>query len=449
VPFPFERLLDVDSIPALYLGLVAVPFLLVWRGRRLAWTVAALASVACLAQALRAQSTVGLLDLEIYAGAARAWAEGLSIYDYRHPTYGLGSTYPPSAAVAFTPLTVVGPVLRALVWTAVNVVALGLTCRIVATRLLGLRGERADTWALVATGLAAVTLPVWVSIAYQGQINVLLWLLVVADAGTVGRGSRWTGVGIGVATALKLVPGLFVLWLLTAGERRGALRALATAGAVTAVGSLLAPGDSWDYWTDLVWDSSRVGRLDDWANNSLLGTLARLVKPGPTRTILWVVLALVVVGVGMWRARRATRSGDLLAATAIVGCASSLVSPISWSHHLGFLVLALAAAAGSHHRPPRWGLLVAGWIFLLDPVGFGSDATTSGLRTLALLLVVLALPVQAGRSVPVEDDGVAASRRRSPAVDRSRPARLAGSPPPPPGPRPVPRADAAGGVASG
>jgi alpha-1,2-mannosyltransferase len=217
MPFPFERLLDVDSIPALYLGLLAVPFLFVWRGRRLAWAVAALASGACLVQAWRAQSSVGLLDLEIYAGAARAWAHGASIYDYRHPTYGLGSTYPPASAVAFAPLTLVGPALRALLWTAFNIAALGLTCRIVATRLLGLRGERADTWALVATGLAAVTLPVWVSIAYQGQINVLLWLLVIADVGSVGRRSRWTGVGIGVATALKLVPGLFIVYLFTAG----------------------------------------------------------------------------------------------------------------------------------------------------------------------------------------------------------------------------------------
>jgi alpha-1,2-mannosyltransferase len=413
VPFPFERLLDVDSIPALYVGLIAVPFLLVWRGRRLAWTVAVLASGACLAQALRAQSTVGLLDLEIYAGAARAWAEGHSIYDYRHPTYGLGSTYPPASAIAFAPLTLVGPVLRALLWTAFNVAALGLTCRIVARRFLGLRGERADTWALVATGLAAVTLPVWISIAYQGQINVALWLLVVADVGTVGRGSRWTGVGIGVATALKLVPGLFILWLFTSGERRGALRALAAAAAVTIVGALLAPADSFDYWTGLVWDSSRVGRLDDWANNSLLGTLARLVKPGPTRVALWVALGLVLVVVAMWRARRATRSGDLLAATAIVGCASSLVSPISWSHHLGFLVLALAAVAGSHRRPPRWGLLLAGWVFLLDPLGFGNDATTSGMRTLAMVLVVLALPVEPGRSMPDQEATVSAESPRT------------------------------------
>jgi alpha-1,2-mannosyltransferase len=428
VPFPLERLLDVDSIPALYLGLIAVPFLLVWRGRRLAWTVAVLATAACLAQALRAQSTVGLLDLEIYAGAARAWAEGHSIYDYRHPTYGLGSTYPPASAIAFAPLTLLGPVLRALLWTAFNVAALGLTCRIVARRFLGLRGERADTWALLATGLAAVTLPVWISIAYQGQINVALWLLVVADVGTVGRGSRWTGVGIGVATALKLVPGLFIVYLFAAGERRGAVRALAVAAGVTLVGLLLAPGDSLDYWTDLMWDSSRVGRLDDWANNSLLGTLARLVKPGHARMGVWILLAIVLVVVAMVRARRATRSGDLLAATVIVGCTSALVSPISWSHHLGFLVLALAAAAGSHLAAPRWGLLLAGWVFLLDPLGFGSDATTSGMRTLAMVLVVLALPVEPGRSVLDEEATAAVESPRTSLDARSVAAELAERP---------------------
>jgi alpha-1,2-mannosyltransferase len=410
--FPVERLLDPDSVPGLYLAVVGLPLLVVVRGRARGWLVAGLAVAACLVQAWRAQAGDGLLDLDIYVGAAESWLRGGSVYAYRDPTFGLGSTYPPVAAVAFAPLVPLGEAARALLWTAANLAALALTCRLVATRLLGFCGERATTWTLVATGLAAVTVPVWISIAYQGQVNVVLWLLVVADVATLAphgptgaaRRSRWTGVGIGVATALKLVPGLFVLWLLAIGERRGALRAVAVAAGATALGAVLAPGDSWRYWTDLLWDSSRVGDVADVQNNSLLAVVARALPEGPARTATWLVLAAVVAAVGLWRGRVAVRAGDLLTATVVVGCASSLVSPISWTHHLGFLVLALAALAGRRDRPPRWGWLVAAWVALLDPIGFGTDATTSGVRTAAMVALVVWMPVVPGRSRPDHDD---------------------------------------------
>jgi alpha-1,2-mannosyltransferase len=418
VPFPFERLLDPDSIPALYLAVLVAPVLFVWRGRRLAWLVAVLGCGACVVQVLHGQADRGLLDLEIYVGAAETWVSGGSIYGFRDPVHGLGSTYPPVASLLFAPLAPLGALARELLWTAANVAMLATACRVVATRLLGLRGEAATSWTLFATGMAAVTVPVWISVAYQGQVNVLLWLLVVADVGTVGRRSRWTGVGIGVATALKLVPGLFVVWLVAVGERRGAGRAVGVAVGLTALGAALALSDSRAYWTELLWDSGRVGDVADVQNNSLLGALSRVLDPSTLRTGCWLALGVVIVGMALVRARRATRAGDLLTSTVVVGCAASLVSPISWTHHLGFLVLALAALApgGSHRTRPV--LVVAAWVALMDPVGFGTDASTSTLRMLAMVALVVAMPVVPGRSRPApvraaRSDGGAAGPSRA------------------------------------
>ena len=168
--------------------------------------------------------------------------------------------------------------------------------------------------------------------------------------------------------------------------------------AATALGWLLAPSDSRLYWTELIFNSDRIGRVDDNANNSLLGVVSRLVEPGHLRTGLWVATAATVVGVGLWRGVLAARRDDLLAATAIIGCAGALVSPISWTHHLGFAVLALAAFTARRPRPWAVVALVAAWLVLVSPGGHGNEVATSTIRALVLLAIVVALPIVTGRS---------------------------------------------------
>ena len=106
----------------------------------------------------------------------------------------------------------------------------------------------------------------------------------------------------------------------------------------------------------------------------------------------------MIVGIGLWRGVRAARRDDLLAATAIVGCAGALVSPISWTHHLGFAVLALAAFTARRPRP--WAIvgLVGAWLLLVSPGGHGNEVATSTIRALVLIAVVVALPIVTGRS---------------------------------------------------
>jgi hypothetical protein len=250
--------------------------------------------------------------------------------------------------------------------------------------------------------IALVTMPVWLTLR-QGQVNAILWLLVLGDVVLLARGSRFGGIGIGAATAIKLVPGLFIVWLLVVGWRSPALRAISTAAALTAIGWVLAPDDSRRYWTDLIWNSDHVGRLDDARNNSLLGMLSRIIEPGTTRTCLWVLALLIVTAVGLARARRATRSEDLLAAVVIIGCTSALVSPISWTHHLGYLVLTAAALVPLMTSRHRWMLLAVAALPVIDPGNLGDDVVTSLLRAALMLAVVLALPIVPFRSLGITD----------------------------------------------
>ena len=60
-----------------------------------------------------------------------------------------------------------------------------------------------------------------------GQINVLLMLLIVVDL-LLPRRHWWNGIGIGVAAGIKLVPLIFIPYLLLTGRFRQAATATGT-----------------------------------------------------------------------------------------------------------------------------------------------------------------------------------------------------------------------------
>ncbi|GAA3107852.1 hypothetical protein GCM10017687_19950 [Streptomyces echinatus] len=179
-----------------------------------------------------------------------------------------------------------------------------------------------------------------------GQINLLL-----AVPGAVGpdppprRGyDRWTGVGLGLATAVKLTPALFPVFLLPrgswtaagagAGSRgcgtpRGA--AVAFAGA-TVLAAAVLPYDSWRFWTDMVFRASRVGQPEDTANQALRGVLGRLLHT-PDPGALWTVCAAVVAVSGLAVAVRAELRGRRAWAVCACAITTLLISPVSWTHH--------------------------------------------------------------------------------------------------------------------
>ena len=222
-----------------------------------------------------------------------------------------------------------------------------------------------------------------------GQVGVLLAVLVVADL----TSTRWRGVLVGLAAAVKLTPALFVVHLWLAGRRRDAVVAAGTAAACTALGAAVLPQASWTYWTSALWETARVGDVADGGNQSLRGLLERADLP---LALLVLLVPLVVVGL-----RRAARARDPLAAACVVGCLTVVVSPISWIHTLVWLVLALLLLARS--RP---ALALAGLALLWARLPWQAQALlpdgvpgrplwllVQGLQGLLCVAVVLLLPL--------------------------------------------------------
>ncbi|MEJ3748656.1 glycosyltransferase family 87 protein [Actinomycetes bacterium KLBMP 9797] len=283
-------------------------------------------------------------DLRIYLSAMRWWADGNPLYEYAQTDRVQGElyfTYPPFAALLLRPFAALPVGMVIAIFTIGSAIAIGVAGWWLTARLADRRGVPRWFAAGIAIPLAFAIEPIRETITF-GQINMLLVVLILADLLiAVPRNSRWAGVGIGLATALKLFPGIFILYLLVTRRWRAAIAAGAAAAGATLLAAALAPRDSWAFWTHELWATDRVGRTDYTGNQSLLGLLGRLAAPDEPNRLLWLALVALAIGYGMWRAAAAARAGDEMAGLALTGLVGSLVSPITWTHHVYWFVPAL------------------------------------------------------------------------------------------------------------
>jgi alpha-1,2-mannosyltransferase len=355
-------------------------------------------------------------DLRVYRGAVRWWLDGHSLYDFVRPHTEKGFTYPPFAVLVLLPLALGTETTATVLLTAVTGGLVALT-----------------TWWLVGPVAHRHGWPQWVAFAVAlpvtlamepvretlgwGQIDLVIAALVLADVVALRRDRAWAGLGIGLATAIKVTPALFLVYL-AASRRWGAAAVAAGTFAVTALlGFAVDP--SVRYWTRTLWQTDRVGPPTDPNNQSLLGLVARLAVPGEPNRVLWLVLAGMALTLGITRATLLHRRGDDLAGVTVTGLTACLISPISWVHHLYWVVPAVVVlvdvaagtpvAEGWGRRRPRAarvtaaavGLVVAGgfagsliWFFVGAPAGPWAGAGENAYVLLVLVLVFL-LPARA------------------------------------------------------
>jgi alpha-1,2-mannosyltransferase len=172
-------------------------------------------------------------------------------------------------------------------------------------------------------------------------VNLVLLLLVLADL-SLPDGSRWKGVGTGIAAGIKLTPALFAVYLALTGRVRAATVAAGTFAATVAVGFALLPGDALRYWGGTFLDTSRVGDPQNVRSQSLRSLLVRWAHTAQGVEPVWIVLAAAVAAAALALAVWAHRRGDELLAMCVCATAVLLVSPITWQHHWVWMVPTLA-----------------------------------------------------------------------------------------------------------
>ncbi|MFI6759773.1 glycosyltransferase 87 family protein [Micromonospora sp. NPDC050417] len=327
-----------------------------WRRANSWWLLFATVAVVSSVLVLRRPSDDRLSDLHIYYGAAQAVAANHPLYEYVAANGG-PFTYPPFAMLLLRPVMALPEPVVQVIWLFGVCAAVAAVAAALARGIATAPRHRPVVVAAAACALL-LSAPVQSNLRF-GQVSIFIVLLALVDAaGLTPR--RYRGALVGVAAAIKLTPLLFVVFFLFCGRWRDAGRAAAAFVGCAALAALLLPGDSWTYWTGTMLETSRIGNLASLGNQSVHGMLMRVGVAPQTLPVLWAVLVALVCGTALLRARQVAADEPVRAAV-LVGCATVVASPVSWTHHQVWTVLAAMLMVATRGVPRR----VAGVVLLL------------------------------------------------------------------------------------
>ena len=264
-------------------------------------------------------NALSLVDLTVYRDGGLIVRHVRPYYDPGSyaPLYDWGGfsalalkfTYTPFAAITFAVVSVLpwGALVASSV--VVNMAAL-LAALWFTFGGLGYTDRRVRLGATLLAAAATFWLQPVVRTIYLGQINLILmaaiiWDLCQPDLRADGRRRWWKGALTGVAAGIKLVPLVFVPYLLITRRFREAAATVAGFAVTVAAGSVAAGQDP------------------------------------------WIAAAVVALALGLTAAYLLDRAGypvPALLATALTGL---LASPISWDHH--WVWIAPAVAVTGHY----------------------------------------------------------------------------------------------------
>ena len=297
------------------------------------------------------------VDLDVYARGGSTILRGESLYAVK--VKGLPFTYPPFAAALFTPLSFVPVEVSRWLFTTGSLVCY------VAIVVTGVRSTRIGWLLGGVVGAAGLALePFFINISL-GQINLYLILMVTLDCLVVP--DRYRGWLVGLAAGIKIVPGAFVLYFALKRDWH-AVRRTVTGFAVTVfLGAIVAPRDSWSYWSGGFMDVSRFGadvapRGD---NQSLSAEYLRLTHDVNPPSVVLVAISALAMFFAALVAKRQLDAERPLDAVVALGLGSVLASPVSWTHHWLWVVPLLLVTVSR-----RWWItsLGVGTIFLVGPM---------------------------------------------------------------------------------
>jgi alpha-1,2-mannosyltransferase len=166
-------------------------------------------------------------------------------------------------------------------------------------------------------------------------------------------GRRWKGAGVGLAAGIKLVPLIFIPYLILAGKRRQAAVAAAAFAATVVIGFAVLPGESVKWWLTgyfLHAGNFTNESLGSLLNQSLLALLTRTPEGAGSVTALWLAAAVVIACLGLAAAALLARAGRPTAGWVTCAVTGVLVSPISWDNHWVWITAVLVLLADAAVR---------------------------------------------------------------------------------------------------
>lgn len=297
--------------------------------------------------------------------SARSWFDGGSIYaslstHLAHPNNDPDRTrvndHPPPYIVALSPLALFPFSIAHTLLAALSLVVLAGAGVLVAREMALNTNQSLLLVAvlLLHSGVRSCTVVGNTSLLLAGLI-VLGWRALRRDCEIAA------GVYIGLATAMKLYPGLLVVGFGAIGRFRAAVSAGITVVGVWAVSAALVGVDEIETYISIRAGENANREVTNPHNLSLAGAAHRHLRspdhPQLVAAGVWggraLVLTIVAVGFA-WR--RWETSPDTMFAMLIP--AMLLLSPITWLHAVPMMVVPVAILIQSHPRKYRLPLMV-------------------------------------------------------------------------------------------
>ncbi|HLY11542.1 MAG TPA: glycosyltransferase family 87 protein [Planctomycetota bacterium] len=297
-------------------------------------------------------------DFHVYVASGEAVLQGKDIYRAPLPAVNTGPPFFSLFCVVPALLDRVSPVFSRGAWTLLNGVALVLILHL-SSRLI--HGRR------LPIASAPVLLPLLLTLPYllyhfqYHQVNLIVFALTLGGMTLQEEGKESLGgVLVGAGAALKVMPILFVPYLVYRRRWVAALSALAAAVVLTLSPSLLMGwdrfSDSFRYWLTILphnplWDAGDRNQsvLAMWDRYLGHGCIP-LVSPGvvtlemsgaPIVRMAWMA-TVVITGLFMLLAFRGPlRRGSMgaVAEWSALFVVSAIFGPVAWKHYLVVLIL--------------------------------------------------------------------------------------------------------------
>lgn len=318
-------------------------------------------------------------DYRAYDEAARRVLTGGSPYDLSYTQAGPFGLfyYPPTSIFAFLPFTLLSVETASWIWIAVAIGSIVLAIAILPVRL--------QTRSIVLL-LAGISWPVLYAVKI-GQVGPLLFL-------TFAVAWRWldrpvvAGIASAIGTALKLQPGIVLVWMALTGRWRmltvSALVLIVLGFATTVVLGI-------NVWHDFATIVTRVGDPVRTANNFTPGAVAyQLGVPADVASLVQIASMAAVVVAMLAASRFATPEASFL----VVVVASQLLSPILWDHYALMLLL-----------PVAWLIERRQWWAVLIPLSQSAllVGVTPAAGYVVAFAVVIAALLSVGRKAPASN----------------------------------------------
>lgn len=266
--------------------------------------------------------------LDMLLGGQRLLA-GTNLYEGSGPAFGMIG--PPAQALLLAPFAVLAQfdlsTARAS-WFLLNCFGLVFGARAWSAAL----GLPQTTWWPVLAAGCAVAFPIYREFQAQNMTLLIFWVAGLAATALVNGHETRAGLAVGVVTAIKLFPGLLIIYFLARARWRAAFAAMASA-AVISVLPVLRFGPTGFVEVLREWLRTRTdGDWPTWNQNQSLSAAIWREAPGDTGlTLAMVAFAVLVAGVAWlgWT-RRAKTSSSMSDEVAVVLIIAVMASPIAW-----------------------------------------------------------------------------------------------------------------------